>query len=777
MPDARILTRAGAFAASISLLSVARGDMESRASAGAADAPSLLTVRPIMAKYCFECHGPKKQESGLNLSSFQDDAAVVAAKKKWKDVWQKVDTRQMPPAGNAEPSAAEREKITGYIESILSRIDGRGAEDPGRVVIRRLNRTEYKNTIRDLLGIEAPVENFPSDDVGYGFDNIGDVLSLPPLLMEKYLATAEKILGRAIVVARAKALTTEHVSGRDLSVTVGGRVVSDPPTLLNDAEMYRYIDVPKEGRYVVRIRAAGDQAGSEPVRIALRVDGADIDRIDVRAPRGEPASYERDVTLSQGQRRIGVAFLNDENRPGDPKPNDRNLIVHYLEIDGPKAPTFAELPETHRRIFIARPDAKTSKRDAASEVLAAFAARAFRRPVGSDELAKLMKLFDMADRRGELFEAAVKVPLEAILVSPYFLFRAEQGRPTEDATGAHAVNDYELASRLSYFLWSSMPDDHLMAVAAKGTLGSPAVLDVEVDRMLRDPKAKALSDNFTSQWLQIRRLENVTPDAARFPSFDEPLREAMAKEPVMLFDAVLRENKSAITLLDADFTFVNERLARHYGLSDVTGSEMRRVTLGDRRRGGVLTMASILASTSTPARTSPVKRGKWVLESILGTPPPPPAPDVGALRENADDKQKLTVRERMEKHRADPNCASCHARMDPIGFGLENYDAIGAWREQDDGLVIDPSAKLPDGQTFRGAEELRQILVGRKGDFIRCLTEKMLTYALGRGVEFSDHATVRKIDESLARQDFRLSALVTEIVKSYPFRYRRNAAH
>jgi hypothetical protein len=773
MARARIISGA-AFALSALLLSVARGDAPTAASTP--ESPSFSSVRPLLAKYCFECHGPKKQESGLNLSVFQDDAAVVGAKKKWKDVWQKVDTREMPPAGNAEPTAAERVKITSYIESALAKIDGHGADDPGRVVIRRLNRTEYKNTIRDLLGIEASVDAFPSDDVGYGFDNIGDVLSIPPLLMEKYLASAEKILGRAIVVPRPKPLTTDHVSGRDLSVTVGGRVMSDPPTLLNDAELYRYLDIPKDGRYTVRILAAGDQAGKEPVKMALRVDGNDVDRIDVLAVRGQPGSYERDVTLSNGQRRIGVAFLNDESRPRDPKPNDRNLIVHFIEVEGPKAPTFTELPESHRRIFIARPDAKASKRDAAQQVLTAFAARAYRRPVAGDEIAKLMKLFDLADRKGESFEGAVKVALEAVLVSPYFLFRSEAGRPNEDPAGAHPLNDYELATRLSYFLWSSMPDDHLMAMAAKGTLGNPAVLDAEVDRMLRDPKSKALSDNFTSQWLQIRRLENVTPDAGRFPTFDEPLRDAMAREPVMLFDAILREDKSAITLLDADFTFVNERLARHYGLTDVTGTEMRRVMLGDRKRGGVLTMASVLTSTSTPARTSPVKRGKWVLESILGTPPPPPAPDVGALRENADDKQKLTVRERMEKHRTNPQCAACHARMDPIGFGLENYDAIGAWRDQDDGLPIDPTAKLPDGQAFTGAEELRKILLARKGDFIRCLTEKMMTYALGRGIEFSDRAAVRKIGDSIARQDDKLSALVAEIVKSYPFRYRRNAA-
>jgi hypothetical protein len=773
MPRARVTTGA-AFALCASLLSVARGDAPTAASTP--ETPSFSSVRPLLAKYCFECHGPKKQESGLNLSLFQDDAAVIGAKKKWKDVWQKVDAREMPPAGNAEPTATERAKVTSYIESTLAKIDGHGADDPGRVVIRRLNRTEYKNTIRDLLGIEASVDAFPSDDVGYGFDNIGDVLSIPPLLMEKYLASAEKILGRAIVVPRPKPLTTDHISGRDLSVTVGGRVVSDPPTLLNDAELYRYIDIPKDGRYTVRILAAGDQAGKEPVKMALRLDGNDVDRIDVLAVRGQPGSYERDVTLGNGQRRIGVAFLNDENRPRDPKPNDRNLIVHYIEVEGPKAPAFAELPESHRRIFIARPDAKTSKHDAALQVLTAFATRAYRRPATGDEIAKLMKLFDLADRKGEPFEGAVKVALEAVLVSPYFLFRSEAGRPGEDPAGAHPLSDYELATRLSYFLWSSMPDDHLMAVAAKGTLGNTAVLEAEVDRMLRDPKSKALSDNFTSQWLQIRRLENVTPDAARFPTFDEPLRDAMAREPVMLFDAILREDKSAITLLDADFTFVNERLARHYGLSDVTGTEMRRVTLGDRQRGGVLTMASVLTSTSTPARTSPVKRGKWVLESILGTPPPPPAPDVGALRENADDKQKLTVRERMEKHRTNPQCAACHARMDPIGFGLENYDAIGAWREQDDGLPIEPTAKLPDGQTFTGAEELRKILVARKADFIRCLTEKMMTYALGRGIEFSDRAAVRKIGNDIAKQDDKLSVLVAEIVKSYPFRYRRNTA-
>jgi hypothetical protein len=667
--------------------------------------------------------------------------------------------------------------LTTWIEAALDRPDPNAPRDPGRVVMRRLNRIEYRNTIRDLVGVDfnPNSEDFPSDDVGYGFDNIGDVLSLPPVLMEKYLASAEKILDRAIQSPERHKPKVRHFEARKMDVVGGSAPEGDVLVMFGNGECVQPLDIQEAGKYLIRIRAAGDQAGPDPARMSLKVDDRAIRVIDVPVARKDAKIYEEKVDLRPGVRKVTMAYINDYYNPeARLKDRDRNLVLDYLEVVGPVDVKPPDPPETHRRIFIASPGMSTSKRQPAAEIVGRFATLAFRRPVQHAELERLLALFDLADRQGDSFESAVKLPLQAVLVSPHFLFRIERGSETRDEKGARRLTGYELASRLSYFLWSTMPDAELFETAEK--LHDPTILEKQVRRMLKDPRARSLAENFAIQWLQLRRLETQAPDPKRFPMWDEKLRAAMHDEAVLLFDEIVRRDKSVVELIGADYTYVNERLAAHYGIGGVRGPEMRRVSLQDPRRGGVLTLGAVLTVTSNPTRTAAVKRGKWVLETILGTPPPPPLPDAGELKDETDEDRKLSLRQRLEKHRADPSCANCHKRMDPIGFAFENYDAIGAWRETDGPHPIETAASLPDGSSFKGPVELRALLLSRKDDFVRCLTEKMVTFALGRGVEYFDASTIKGIRKALADNDYRISTLVTEIARSYPFQYRRDRA-
>jgi len=732
-------------------------------------------IQPLLARHCISCHGTKKTKAKLNLESFPDEASVVQARKTWKRIYDQINAREMPPEEKPRLPAPDLEKLTSWIESVLDRVDPSAPRDPGRVVMRRLNRVEYRNTIRDLVGVDfnPNAEDFPSDDVGYGFDNIGDVLSLPPLLMEKYLAAAETILDRAIVSPDRRRPKARRYDARNFHTAAGGSRDGDLLTLFANGEASQVVDVAKAGKYQIRVRAAGDQAGAEPVRMSLRVDERPPQVFEITATRKTPQIVEGTVDLAPGAHRVATGFLNDYYDPGAKRAaRDRNLILDYVEILGPVDERPPELPESHRNLILSHPSLSVPKRQAAAEIVSRFAGLAYRRPVASAEVEKLLSLFDLADKQGDEFEAAIRLPLQAVLVSPRFLFRIERDGPP--SAGAHLLDDYELASRLSYFLWSTMPDAGLFEAAAKGGLGTPAVLEAQVHRMLKDPKAKALAENFAIQWLQLRRLEAQAPDPQRFPTWDEPLRAAMRDEAVEFFDAIVREDRSVLDLLGARETYLNERLAQHYGIGGVTGPAMRRVELSDPRRGGILTMGAVLTVTSNPTRTAAVKRGKWVLETILGTPPPPPLPDAGVLKDETEEDRKLSLRHRLEKHRADPSCANCHKRMDPIGFAFENYDAIGAWRDKDGPDPIDTAASLPDGSSFNGPVELRALILSRKDDFIRCLTEKMLTYALGRGVEYYDASTVKGIRKAVAESGDRMSTLVMEIVRSYPFRNRRN---
>ena len=750
-------------------------------SAPAASSPLAVgyhaDIRPILARHCYSCHDAKKAKAKLNLEIYVDEASVLKARKTWKKIYDQVNAREMPPEDKPRIPAPELEMLTTWIERVLDRSDLDAPRDPGRVVMRRLNRIEYRNTIRDLVGIDfnPNAEDFPSDDVGYGFDNIGDVLSMPPVLMEKYVASAEKILDRAILSADRNKPKVRHFEARKMEIVGGSSPEGDVLVMFGNGDCAQAVDIDQAGKYLIRIRAAGDQAGGDPARMSLRIDERVVRVIDVSVGRKEPRIFEEKVDLRPGRRRIITSYINDYYNPEVRlKDRDRNLVLDYLEVVGPVDIAPPEPPESHRRIFIATPGAATTKRQAASEIVGRFAALAFRRPVAPSELERLLLLYDLAEKQGDSFEAAVKLPLQAVLVSPHFLFRIERGSEARDEKGARRLTGPELASRLSYFLWSTMPDAELFEVAEQ--LHDPVVFEKQVRRMLKDGRARSLAENFAIQWLQLRRLETQAPDPKRFPAWDEKLRSAMHDEAVLLFDEIVRGDRSVVELLGADYTYVNERLAAHYGIEGVKGPEMRRVRLQDPRRGGVLTMGAVLTVTSNPTRTAAVKRGKWVLETILGTPPPPPLPDAGELKDETDEDRKLSLRQRLEKHRADPSCANCHKRMDPIGFAFENYDAIGAWRDQDGPHPIETAASLPDGSSFKGPVELRALMLSRKDDFVRCLTEKMVTFALGRGVEYYDASTVKGIRRALAENEYRVSTLVMEIARSYPFQYRRDRA-
>jgi hypothetical protein len=733
-------------------------------------------VQPLLANYCLGCHSGEKPKARLDLAAFGDEVAVLRSRKVWTKVRENVESGVMPPPDKPQPSPDEVVRFTRWLETTFSTADCRLEKDPAPVTMRRLNRAEYVNTIRDLLGVTVDAaKDFPSDDVGYGFDNIGDVLTVSPLLLEKYLAAAEQVAEKAIVTDRIDRGPVKGWETEKLGDDAGGSKYEETGRILaSEGEIATQYDAPRDAEYIFRARASGQQAGPDPVRMEFRVEGKGVGTVDVTAKDDSPELYEVRAALAAGQRRISVAFVNDYYKPDDPDPNhrDRNLIVDAIEVQGPIASEPLPLPESHTRVIFRAPKGDDMA-VCAREILTRFATRAFRRPATPAEVDRLVGLVEMAVKDGESFSKGIQLAVEAVLVSPHFLFRVERGRNPEARDATQPLADNELASRLSYFLWSSMPDDELFQLASENRLHDDAVLEAQARRMLKDPKSSALIENFAGQWLQLRNLKAVSPSRRRFPAFDEALRVAMGRETQLFVEAVVREDRNVVDFLDADFTFLNERLAHHYGIPGVTGDEFRRVTLSGDQRGGLLTQASILTVTSNPTRTSPVKRGKWILEQILGTPPPPPPPNVPELKDDRKTAKSASLRERMEQHRANPSCASCHSRMDPLGFGLENYDAVGAWREQDGTFPIDPSGTLPSGRSFRGPRELKGILKEKQKDFVHCLSEKMLIYALGRGLEAGDACVVDRIGEGMAADQNRFSRLVVEIVKSTPFRVRK----
>ncbi len=729
-------------------------------------------VLPFLKTHCSDCHNADEQEGDISVHQLTTVDQLLEDRKKWERVYRMVNAGAMPPSDyDPKPEAAARKEVAEILHEELFNFDCTEIHHAGRSTLHRLNRAEYNNTIRDLFGLSIkPADEFPQDDVGEGFDNIGDVLSVPPLLMEKYLDAAETVAAEVIDTGDFSKGITQRFTADQLKSSLGGGANGDGVVMLS-AEGSATIEVSeiRDGKYMIRIEAEATQGGDELTKMALIVDGRRTQEFDVPGHR-KSAWFEHELTLTAGSHDIGAEFLNDfyDENAKERRRRDRNLAVRTIELHGPEGRGEQAGHDTHRRFVTTQPSDSVSVKDAAATVLRPILYRAFRRPVPDAEVARFASLVDEhVTLNNESYESGLAIALQAMLVSSDFLFRKEAD-PEGDAT-ERALNEYEVASRLSYFLWSSMPDDELFQLAENKRLLDRSILSGQIERMLRDEKAAALGRNFAAQWLNLRNLTDVRPNPDVYPDFDDALRAAMAQETEQFFSTIVREDRSINDFLSADFTFVNERLAKHYGISGVTGDDFVRVSLQGSNRSGVLTHASILTLTSNPGRTSPVKRGKWILENILGDAPPPPPPGIPALEEAAKDVAGLSLRERLAIHRQDPGCASCHKTMDPLGMGLENFDAVGRWRDTESDKPVDASGDLPSGEKFSGPIELIAIIQGRQDQFYRALTERLMIYSLGRGLEYYDKCAVDHALTLMKQRGNRFSALVEGIVTSDPF--------
>jgi mono/diheme cytochrome c family protein len=771
-----------------------------------------------ISRYCATCHNEQLKTADLILpqANVEDPAASAPI---WEKVVRKLRSRAMPPPGLPRPDDATYESFANYLTTHLDRA-ATAKPNPGRTATaHRLNRTEYTNAIRDLLALEVDTEPLlPADDSG-GFDNFGDLLSVSPLLMEKYMSAASRISRLA-------------VGDRTISPDVVSYLVS--PLLLQTDRMSEdlpfgsrgglavrhYFPLDAEYNIQIRLQRTDDEGYvvgiAEPHQLDLRLDGeriklfrvggehvglaAGAGAADAVAPDSRQAEYERtaDADLQirfpakAGQRLLQISFLKENFAP-EVSFEERSArtyeearldsarerawvdpAVSSVSITGPYDVAGPGDTPSRRRIFVCRPSGGSDEESCARKILTTLAHRAYRRPAAGADIEPLLGLYRSGRSEDGNFDAGIQMALEGLLVSTEFLFRIERDPANLPPDTAYRVSDLELASRLSFFLWSSIPDDELLALAEQGKLREPAVLEQQVKRMLRDRRSKSLVDNFAGQWLFLRNVHGVNPNRDVFSEFDESLRQAFQQETYLFLETLFREDRPVLDLLRADFTFLNERLALHYGIPGIYGNKFRRVQLADESRRGLLGQGSILTITALANRTSPVMRGKWVLENLLAAPPPPPPPNIPALREKNSDGKVMTMRQQMEQHRASPACSVCHSRMDPIGFALENFDAVGKWRTTDAGSPIDPSGSLPDGFKFEGPTGLQKALLNRPELIVEAVTEKLLTYGLGRTLEYYDYPAIRGIARDAKAGEYRWSSIVLGIVKSTPFQMRRS---
>ncbi len=751
----------------------------------------------FVKKYCVTCHNQRLKTGGLVLETL-DLGKIPADAETWEKAILKLRTGAMPPAGMPRPDAAATHK---FVSSIETKIDSaaQAKSYAGRPLLHRMNRAEYANAIRDLLALDVDAAALlPPDDSAYGFDNVSDVLGFSPSLQERYLSAAATISALAVGDPHAKAAGStyrirqdlsqnEHIEGLPLG-TIGGIMVHHNFPLDGEyefqAKLYRTnLNIMRglEFAHQVEFTVAGQ-------RIHLANIGGNTDlasMFDKPTELGDAvdARLRVRVKVKAGPADVTAAFLEGSpvERPDRLQPFLRSSTDNFdwsgwphiqtLTITGPFNATGPGDTPSRRRIFACRPDKTADETACAQKIIAALARRAYRQPVSDKDLARILSFYETGLNEGG-FEAGIQLALERILASPKFILRIEKD-PANAAPGSvYRVSDLELASRLSFFLWSSIPDDELLTLASTNKLHDPTVLREQTQRMLRDPKSHSLVSNFAGQWLQLRNVRNVLPNSDDFPDFDDNLRQSFQRETELFFGSILKEDRPVLDLLTADYTFLNERLARHYGIPGIYGSQFRRVTVKDDFRRGLLGHGSILALTSKAERTSPVVRGKWILENLLGMPVPPPPPDVPLLKENKDREKPLTMREQMVEHRANAVCASCHKNMDPIGLALENFDAVGAWRTRDAGGPIDVSGELADGTKVNGVVDLRNSIVSRPDMFAGTMTEKLLIYALGRGLDYRDMPAVRGIVREAAQNNYKASSLIMGIVRSTPFEMR-----
>ncbi|MEN9676776.1 MAG: hypothetical protein RIS76_2672 [Verrucomicrobiota bacterium] len=794
-------------------------------------------IQPLLTQYCSDCHADGANKGGVAFDQLKGEAGLPGTPELWLAVLKNVRAGLMPPAKKARPTDEEQRRLETWIKYGALGLDPSNP-DPGRVTVRRLNRVEYRNTVRDLLGAEFKAEEeFPPDDTGHGFDNIGDVLTVSPMLLEKYLKAARTLVEQSVPMVSGVP-AEQSIAGRRFQIAGESSAPGDGPLSLpypQAAVVTNRYPVAFSGRYQLVLNLTATEKFVDDVfdysrcRLVFRVDGEEVLRREFarESDRTFRLEAERDWTAGDHELRLELEPLTPEAKPV----RSLALRINQVIVRGPMAPEHWVKPGNYTRIFPRDPPPDAVGRRAyAAELLEDFATRAFRRPVDAATRERLAALAETVySEPGKTFEAGVAQGMVAVLASPRFLFREEEVEAPARGQKHPFVDPYSLASRLSYFLWSSMPDAELLRLAANGTLRTN--LPAQVKRMMADGRSAAFMQNFTGQWLQSRDIETVVIDSravlgredppdpdrdrrmARFrelrgreestlmpeekeelsklrttlfrsgrqrPELTGDLRRAMRRETEMVFEHILREDRSVLEFIDSDYTFLNERLAKHYGLTNLTvaGDDMRRVTLpAGSARGGVLTQGTVLAVTSNPTRTSPVKRGVFLLENVLGTPPPPPPPDIPPLEEaaKAAKERTLSLRETLEMHRSQPICSSCHNRMDPLGLALENFNAMGMWREQELGQPVDPTGRLSTGEAFQDVRELKRILAtDRRVDFYRCLTEKLMIYALGRGLEYTDVATVDRIVQRLEASGGRPSELILGVVESAPFQQRRS---
>ncbi len=726
-------------------------------------------ILPLVENHCYDCHGEGVKKGDLDFEDFRGIPDMIEDRERWKRIRVHLEQHLMPPPDELQPTRQEREKIIRWIDDAIFPVDPANP-DPGRVTLRRLNRIEYENTMRDLLGIKVNVSTLlPPDDSGYGFDNIGDVLTLSPVHMERFLEAARISLDEAVKVGPMP-YPNRAITGKDLEGP--GRGDGSGYYLSSNGAASQEHHFEKPGTYLMAIVAGGTKGGDEWPNMQLTVDGKLQAEWEVNGTYARPKTFYKKITIEEPKRvEVAAVFTNDFWNPDLKRNRDRNLMVQSIYIEGPLEGPRLPKPKAHRVIFGERAEGASDEQWAA-QIFKRFARRAFRRPLEPGEAERYLHFVRLAKKHGHDAEHGIRHGLEAMLVSPAFLFREEPQPDPDNAEKIHEINEHVLASRLSYFLWSTMPDERLMKLADEGKLR--ANLTDEIDRMLKDRKSARMVEHFTGQWLQLRDLTSRNLSRKEFPKFRRQIRFAFARETRELFGYLINHNRPLSELLDADYTFVDEELAKHYGIKGVKGKDFKKVSLEGTPRRGLFGHASFHMITSHPMRTSPVLRGKYVLENILNQTPPPPPPNIEQLDPTKAEAKGMTLREQMELHRSKPDCSSCHALMDPIGFGLENFNADGSYRTHADGKPVDASGVLVSGRKFVGADQLREILVrDHLQDFHRAVATKMLTYALGRGVDWYDKPALDQIVKDTEAAGGGARDIIHAIINSVPFQKRR----
>jgi cytochrome c551/c552 len=775
----------------------------------------------LLNQYCVTCHNAKLKAGGLELDKL-DLHRVDANAETWEKVARKLRAGMMPPAGAPRPDRHALDTLAGTVEEALDRAAAANP-NPGRAPLHRMNRGEYANAIRDLLAVDVDATTLlPADDSSNGFDNIADVLGISPALLERYVAAAAKISRLAVGDPGTAPLDVTYTVRGDLSQN---ETLDGLPLGTRGGTLVKH-NFPLDGEYQIKLslmklsfgQVYGEGADGQELEVTVNGERVKLYKLEpvpmffmkakpgatappepLTDPQEERVKMTPDIHLEfklnakAGPQTLGVAFLQknyDANedlvhRPGA-STFDPNIGMQYgydtvphlarVDITGPYHATGPGDTPSRRRIFVCHPSVPADEIPCARKILSNLVRRAFRRAPTDADLESLLSFYQQERNKTGSFEAGIEIALRRILADPEFVFRFEAPPANVAANGIYRISDTELASRLSFFLWSSIPDDELLNLGLQGKLHDPAVLERETRRMLADDRAHALASNFAGQWLYLRDLKSSNPDGREFPDFDDNLRQAFQRETELLFESVQREDRSVLDLLNADYTFVNERLAKHYGIANVYGPDFRRVPVPSDERRGLLGQGSMLLVTSNANRTSPVQRGKWILENLLASPPPLPPPNVPPLKENSGDSAVASVRERMEQHRSNPACAGCHKIMDPIGLALENFDGVGQWRSTDSGLKIDASGQLVDGTRVDGPASLRKALLDRPEAFVGAMTEKLLMYGVGRETKYYDMPVVRAVMRNAAGNQYRFSDLVLGIVKSAPFQMRMKEA-